>query len=107
MGFLIENVPVGTYLLQVTHPTLQFDSVLVEISSRVRITASFTDLEHGKHHRMKYPLHLQPAYKVSVFKPKEEFKPQDMLKNPMVLVGCFLGLMMFVMPLIQPDMEEM
>eukprot|EP00980_Cylindrotheca_fusiformis_P011647 scaffold2751_cov131-Cylindrotheca_fusiformis.AAC.14 len=54
---------------------------------------------------IKYPLVLYPYAKYQYFEQRRGFSPFSMLKNPMVMMMIFSGVMMFVMPKMMEGMD--
>mmetsp|Transcript_87565 Transcript_87565/g.152875 ORF Transcript_87565/g.152875 Transcript_87565/m.152875 type:complete len:210 (+) Transcript_87565:92-721(+) len=107
--FVINNVPPGPQLLQVVHPTLRFADVRVEAtmkSGALKMTAWFADMEHGRGAKLKYPLGLAPSEVYSYLEKREEFNLFSIFKSPMTLLSLFSFGAMFLLPKLQPMLEE-
>jgi len=107
--FHLSGVPVGSYLLQVVHPSLRFDPVRIEASSKtgaVKMTAYLADFMHGKGAKLKYPLGLAPSEVYGYLEQREEFNVMTIFKNPMALLGLFSFGAMFLLPKMQPMLDE-
>merc|ERR1719326_1138568 len=107
--FLINDVPSGAHLLQVVHPTLRFDPVRVETSVKggaLKMTAYLADLENGRGAKLKYPLGLAPSEFYQYLEMREEFNLFSIFKSPMTLLSLFSFGAMFLLPKLQPMLEE-
>eukprot|EP00386_Alphamonas_edax_P001320 GDKI01003917.1.p1 GENE.GDKI01003917.1~~GDKI01003917.1.p1 ORF type:complete len:226 (-),score=66.99 GDKI01003917.1:253-930(-) len=110
-SFLIPNVPAGSYLLEVAHPTHAFGPVLVEVAERpdkaeAKVSAFLFAMDSGKGARLKYPVALTPSGAVTYFEKREEFSLAPMLKNPMVLIGLLSFGLMALSPKLKQWQEE-
>merc|ERR1719198_650901 len=107
--FLINDVSAGAHLLQVVHPTLRFDPVRVETqvkSGALKPSAWLADLESGRGAKLKYPLGLAPSEVYSYLERREEFNLFSIFKSPMTLLSLFSFGAMFLLPKLQPMLEE-
>jgi len=107
--FEFINIGEGSYFLQVAHPTLAFDPIQVDVvtdkNSNTKITAHLVDAQHRKGPKLKYPLGLAPSDVSIFFEARETFSVFSLLANPMVLLMAFSGLIMVVMPKMQPELS--
>merc|ERR1719261_1002196 len=107
--FLISDVSAGAHLLQVVHPTLRFDPVRVETTAKggsLKMTAYLADLENGRGAKLKYPLGLAPSDFYQYLEQREEFNLFSIFKSPMTLLSLFSFGAMFLLPKLQPMLEE-
>eukprot|EP00927_Polykrikos_kofoidii_P010740 TRINITY_DN14533_c0_g1_i1.p1 TRINITY_DN14533_c0_g1~~TRINITY_DN14533_c0_g1_i1.p1 ORF type:complete len:212 (+),score=51.99 TRINITY_DN14533_c0_g1_i1:62-637(+) len=107
--FSVPGVSLGAHLLEVVHPVLCFDPVLVEAQLKggtPRLNAFLTDLEHGKGAKLKYPLGLAPSETYQYFEKREDFNILSIFKSPMAIMGVFCCAVTFVLPKLQPMLEE-
>lgn len=108
-SFVVDNVPEGQYMLQVSHPQLRFDPVYIEAvrkgPGQLKVAAHLLDFSHGKGLKLKYPLGLAPSDVTNYFEKREEFNILSVLKNPMMLIGLVTCGMVFLMPKVQPPEE--
>mmetsp|Transcript_123791 Transcript_123791/g.194173 ORF Transcript_123791/g.194173 Transcript_123791/m.194173 type:complete len:203 (+) Transcript_123791:80-688(+) len=105
--FAFEDLPSGAHLLQVVHPTLQYDPVLVEVK-QAKTKAFIADPEKndGKGAKLKVPLQLKPSSQNQYLEKREEFDLLSIFKSPMTLLSLFSFGMMFLLPKMQPMIEE-
>ncbi|CEM16361.1 unnamed protein product [Vitrella brassicaformis CCMP3155] len=109
-SFEIPSLPIGSYLLEVNHPFLQYDPVLVEVSAGGRqgeatVSAFLLSFEHGKGKKLKYPLGLASHAEVKYFQKREEFNIFVLFKNPMVLMGLVSFGLLFILPKMQQGID--
>uniref|UniRef100_A0A6U6L9U2 ER membrane protein complex subunit 7 beta-sandwich domain-containing protein n=1 Tax=Zooxanthella nutricula TaxID=1333877 RepID=A0A6U6L9U2_9DINO len=110
--FAVNGVGPGPHYLQVVHPLLIFDPVRVEVSEGAgknaapKMTAYLADLEYGQGAKLKYPLGLAPSGMFQYLEKRDEFNVLTILKNPMALISLFSFGAMFLLPKLQPMLEE-
>mmetsp|Transcript_81277 Transcript_81277/g.211849 ORF Transcript_81277/g.211849 Transcript_81277/m.211849 type:complete len:207 (-) Transcript_81277:187-807(-) len=107
--FVINNVNPGPHLLQVVPPRLIFDPVRIEAEDAkgtIKMSAYMADMEHGRGAKLKYPLGLAPSGMFQYLEKREEFNIMTVFKSPMALIMLFSTGMMFLMPKLQPMLEE-
>jgi len=107
--FVVNDISNGPHLLQVVHPRLIFDPVRVEAEeskNKAKISAYMADMEHGRGRKMKYPLGLAPSGMFQYMEKREDFNILSIFMSPMTLMMLFMMGMMFVMPKLQPMLEE-
>ncbi|CAE8615059.1 unnamed protein product [Polarella glacialis] len=108
--FYFSGVSAGPHLLQVVHPRLNFDAVRLEAedtgANGMKITAYMADPEHGRGAKLKYPLGLAPSGAFSYLEKREEFNILSVFKSPMALISLFSCGAMFLLPKLQPMIEE-
>jgi len=108
--FVINGVNQGAHLLQVVHPRLIFDHVRIEAQevkgASMKMTAYMADLEHGRGAKLKYPLGLAPSGMFAYLEKREEFNILSVFKNPMAIVSLISFGFMFLLPKLQPMLEE-
>merc|ERR1712060_152683 len=72
----------------------------------MKMTAYLSDLEHGRGAKLKYPLGLAPSGMSSYLEKREEFNILSVFKSPMALISLFSFGAMFLLPKLQPMIEE-
>merc|ERR1712228_729555 len=72
----------------------------------MKMTANLADLEHGRGAKLKYPLGLAPSGLFGYLEKREEFNILSVFKSPMALISLFSCGAMFLLPKLQPMMEE-
>ncbi|CAK0901248.1 unnamed protein product, partial [Prorocentrum cordatum] len=108
--FLITGVTPGPHLLQVAHPRLIFDPVRVEAQESgdgaMKMSGYIASFEHGRGNKLKYPLMLQPSGSSSYLEKREDFDILSVFKSPMTLMMLFSCGAMFLLPKLQPMLDE-
>merc|ERR1712083_320748 len=77
-----------------------------ETKGSIKTTAYLADLEHGRGAKLKYPLGLAPSGLFGYLEKREEFNILSVFKSPMALISLFSCGAMFLLPKLQPMMEE-
>lgn len=91
---VVEN---ATYILEVFHPALFFDSVTIEVGKK-GVTPYLTDYLYGKGPKLRYPLVLAPSSIKNYFEEREDFNILSLFKSPMVMMMLFMFGMVYMMP---------
>lgn len=86
--FVINNVPPGSYLVEVISPNFIFESVRIDISSKNgKIRARKVNLlKSTAVTHVNYPLRFQVEKQAAFFEKREAWSMLSTLKNPMVRV---------------------
>merc|ERR1719395_281036 len=63
-------------------------------------------MEHGRGSKLKYPLGLAPSEIYAYLEKREEFSIMSIFKSPMTLLSLFSFGAMFLLPKLQPMVEE-
>lgn len=83
--FTVNNVPSGSYIVEVANPTYAFESVRVDITSKGKIRARrLNNLQPSAVHQVTYPLKFKARGKANYFQQREQWRITDFLMNPMV-----------------------
>merc|ERR1712187_480087 len=72
----------------------------------MKMTAHMADLEQGRGAKLKYPLGLAPSGTFQYLEKREEFNILSVFKSPMALISLFSVGAMFLLPKLQPMLEE-
>merc|ERR1712232_1110148 len=72
----------------------------------MKMVPYLADLEHGRGAKLKYPLGLAPSGTYSYLEKREEFNILSIFKSPMALISLFSFGAMFLLPKLQPMIEE-
>ena len=106
--FHVPSLQDGEYLVYTSHPALQFDPVALTVSG-TEVTARSYDPVRAGHTPIAYPLKLVPTGFQSPYLPEEEFNVLHIFKNPMVIMGLVMLVLVWLMPKLQGNMspEEM
>ncbi|XP_076044059.1 endoplasmic reticulum membrane protein complex subunit 7-like [Oratosquilla oratoria] len=98
-SFVINNVPSGSYVVQVMNPTFMFEPVRVDINSKGKMRARvLNNIQTSQVTPVAYPLRLKASGPYRYFVQREQWRLTDFLMNPMVLVTVLPLLLMMVLP---------
>lgn len=94
----MNNLPAGSYLIDVTNPNYLFEPMRVEITSKGKIRARKVNyIQTSAVQQLPYPLRFKPKIAFKYFQTRENWKLTDVLFNPMVLM-MVLPLLLLVLP---------
>lgn len=92
-SFVVNDVPSGSYVVEVICPSFKFEPVRVDITSKGKIRARRVNyIKTSDVTRQTYPLLIRSLGRQSYFFEREKWGWSDFLMNPMV--------MMMVLPLV-------
>ncbi|KAI6225080.1 DUF2012 domain-containing protein [Aphelenchoides fujianensis] len=98
-SFVVEGVPSGSYVLEVTNVDYIFEPIRVDINSKGKIRARRLNiLQPNAVHTLPYPLRLQARQPTKYFRQREQWRATDVLMNPMVLMLLVAFVLMVVTP---------
>jgi hypothetical protein len=99
-SFIIYNVPPGIHQLDIHSTEFHFGQVKIQLLEESMDVPKCLEYAYAGALKTptKYPLVLYPHAKYVYFEKTRGFSPFNLLKNPMVLMMLFSGVMMFVMP---------
>ncbi|XP_070552561.1 endoplasmic reticulum membrane protein complex subunit 7-like [Ptychodera flava] len=98
-SFTVNNVPSGSYVVEVSNPTYAFEPARVDITSKGKIRArKINFLQITSVISMNYPLRFKAKGQIKYFQKREQWKVTDFLMNPMVLMMVLPLLLLFVLP---------
>jgi len=98
-SFVVEGVPSGSYIVEVTNSDYIFEPVRVDITSKGKIRARKLNLlQPNVVSTLPYPLQLVARQPIKYFRTREEWRITDMLMNPMVLIMLVAFFLMVVTP---------
>ena len=86
-SFAVNNIPAGSYVVEVLSPNNMFEPVRVDISGRAKgkIRARKVNfLQNSAVVTVPYPLKFKAKEPAPFFEKREQWKVTDMLFNPMV-----------------------
>ncbi|KZP12033.1 hypothetical protein FIBSPDRAFT_799456 [Athelia psychrophila] len=109
-GFLIPDVPSGSYLLSALSHDYTFDSLRIDVPSdsespSVHPHILGTPFSPASSIALAYPVVLTPRGKNAYYVAREGFNVMAMLSNPMMLIMGFTAIMMFAMPYIMKNLD--
>lgn len=90
-SFVINNVPSGSYVVEIVNPTYAYEPVRVEINSKGKLRARKVNyIQTSTVDPVVYPLALTPLARYRYFQVREQWRATDFLYSPMVsYVRCF------------------
>jgi hypothetical protein len=99
-SFVIYSVPPGIHQLDVHSVDFHFGQIKIQLLEESMDVPKCLEYAYAGALKQptKYPLVLYPHAVYQYFEPRRGFSPFNMLKNPMVLMMLFSGVLMFVMP---------
>ena len=90
-NFVINNVPSGSYIVEVANPTFVFEPTRVDITSKGKMRARrLNNLQPSAVQTVTYPLKFKARGKANYFQPREQWRITDFLFNPMVRTSATL-----------------
>jgi len=87
--FTINNVPSGSYVVEVTNPDYAYEPVRVEINSKGKYRARRVNyIQTSQVVQVPYPLKMKPLKRFRYFQVREQWRVTDFLFSPMVSFRC-------------------
>ncbi|XP_015781854.1 ER membrane protein complex subunit 7 homolog [Tetranychus urticae] len=98
-SFEINQVPSGSYLVEVTNPDLFYKPTRVDINSKGKIRARKVNyIQSSAVQQISYPLKYRPQSPFKYFQTRETWRITDFLFNPMVLMMVLPLVLIMVLP---------
>ncbi|KAJ8288886.1 hypothetical protein COCON_G00015450 [Conger conger] len=98
-SFAVNDVPSGSYVLEVLSPTYRFEPVRVDITSKGKMRARVVNnIKTSEVVRQPYPLQMRSSGPHSYFMKREAWGWSDFLMNPMVLMMVLPLLVIVLLP---------
>lgn len=86
-SFVVNELPSGSYVVEISNPNYIFESARVDISRKGMVRARRVNyLQFSDKTSMSYPLDLKDRQKAKYFQTREQWRITDFLMNPMVCV---------------------
>ncbi|XP_075227114.1 ER membrane protein complex subunit 7 [Lycorma delicatula] len=105
-SFVINNVPSGSYVVEVVNPNYVYEPVRVEINSKGKYRARKVNyIQTSQVIQVPYPLKMKPLSPARYFQVREQWRATDFLFNPMVLMMVLPLLLVMVLPRMMNDPE--
>ncbi|KAI5451862.1 hypothetical protein NCC49_001164 [Naganishia albida] len=109
-SFVLHDVKQGAYVLQVQSRTHIFDPIYITVTnSSIHLqpyNPSHTPLTPtSTTSSLPYPIQLVPLARIQYYEQPQGANIMGLLKNPMVLMLAFTGIMAFVMPKMLANMD--
>jgi len=87
--FTINNVPSGSYVVEVVNPDYAYEPVRVEINSKGKYRARRVNyIQTSQVVQVPYPLKMKPLKRFRYFQVREQWRVTDFLFSPMVSFRC-------------------
>lgn len=84
-AFTINNVPSGSYVVEVANPDYAYEPVRVEINSKGKYRARKVNyIQTSQVVQVPYPLKMKPLKRFRYFQVREQWRVTDFLFSPMV-----------------------
>ncbi|XP_077984350.1 endoplasmic reticulum membrane protein complex subunit 7-like [Glandiceps talaboti] len=98
-SFTVNNVPSGSYVVEVINPTYSFEPARVDITSKGKMRArKLNYVQSASVVTTNYPLRFKAKGLASYFQKREQWKVTDFLMNPMVLMMVLPLVLLFILP---------
>jgi len=98
-SFVINNVPSGSYVVDIANPTYMFEPVRIDINQKGKIRARrVNNVQPQAVSQLSYPLKYKARAKTNYFQQREQWRITDMLFNPMVMMMILPFLVIMVLP---------
>lgn len=102
----MNNLPPGSYLVEVTNPDLFYKPIRVDINSKGKIRARKVNyIQSSAVQQVAYPLKFKPQAPLKYFQIRETWRLTDFLFNPMVLMMVLPLFLIMVLPKMMNDAE--
>ena len=83
----MNNLPPGSYIVDVLNPNYVFEPVRVDINSKGKIRARKLNLlQANVVQQVPYPMRFKPKMPFKYFQARESWRITDLVFNPMVLM---------------------
>ncbi|KAL4656456.1 ER membrane protein complex subunit 7 [Arapaima gigas] len=98
-SFAVNDVPPGSYVVEVVSPTYRFEPVRVDITSKGKMRARMVNyIKTSEVVRLAYPLQMKSTGPHSYFLKRETWGWTDFLMNPMVMMMVLPLLIIVLLP---------
>jgi len=105
-SFTITNVPSGSYVIEVVHPNIVFESARIDVSQKGKIRArKLNYVQPSQVVQMAYPLRLKPLAPFRYFQIREQWRITDLLFSPMVMMMILPLVLIMILPKLMSDPE--
>ncbi|CAL8392363.1 unnamed protein product [Gadus morhua 'NCC'] len=110
-SFAVNDVPSGSYVVEVITPAYKFDPVRVDITSKGKMRARLVNhIKTSEVIRMPYPLQIRSPGPNIYFTKRETWGWTDFLMNPMVMMMVLPLLIIVLLPKVvntnDPEMRK-
>ena len=105
-SFVINNVPSGSYVVEVVNPSHAYEPVRVEINSKGKLRARKVNyIQTSTVDPVVYPLAMSPLARHRYFQVREQWRATDFLYSPMVLMMVLPLVIIMILPKVMNDPE--
>ncbi|XP_062324198.1 ER membrane protein complex subunit 7 [Osmerus eperlanus] len=110
-GFVVNDVPSGSYVVEVISPGYKFEPVRVDITSKGKMRARLVNyIKTSEVIRQPYPLQIRSPGPHTYFMKRETWGWTDFLMNPMVMMMVLPLLIIVLLPKVvntnDPEMRK-
>uniref|UniRef100_A0A1A7YXJ7 Endoplasmic reticulum membrane protein complex subunit 7 n=1 Tax=Iconisemion striatum TaxID=60296 RepID=A0A1A7YXJ7_9TELE len=110
-SFAVNDVPSGSYVVEVITPTYRFEPVRVDITTKGKMRARMVNyIKTSEVIRQPYPLQIRSVGPHSYFMKRETWGWTDFLMNPMVMMMVLPLLIIVLLPKVvntnDPEMRK-
>ncbi|XP_056620514.1 ER membrane protein complex subunit 7 [Triplophysa dalaica] len=110
-SFAVNDVPSGSYVVEVVSPSFRFDPVRVDITSKGKMRARLVNyIKTSEVVRQSYPLQIRANGPHTYFMKRETWGWTDFLMNPMVMMMVLPLLIIVLLPKVlntnDPEMRK-
>ncbi|XP_028858058.1 endoplasmic reticulum membrane protein complex subunit 7 [Denticeps clupeoides] len=110
-SFVVNDVPPGSYVVEIVSPAYKFEPVRVDITSKGKIRARLVNfIKTSEVIRQPYPLQMRSPGPHSYFMKRETWGWSDFLMNPMVMMMVLPLLIIVLLPKVvntnDPEMRK-
>ncbi|XP_053737617.1 ER membrane protein complex subunit 7 [Synchiropus splendidus] len=110
-SFTVNDVPSGSYVVEIVTPTFRFEPVRVDITSKGKMRARLVNyIKPSEVIRQPYPLQIRANGHHSYFMKRETWGWTDFLMNPMVMMMVLPLLIIVLLPKVvntnDPEMRK-
>lgn len=110
-SFAVNDVPSGSYVVEIISPSFRFEPVRVDITSKGKIRARLVNyIKTSEVIRQPYPLQIRSNGPHSYFMKRETWGWTDFLMNPMVMMMVLPLLIIVLLPKVvntnDPEMRK-
>lgn len=110
-SFAVNDVPSGSYVVEIVSPSFRFDPVRVDITSKGKMRARLVNyIKTSEVIRQSYPLQIRSSGPHTYFMKRETWGWTDFLMNPMVMMMVLPLLIIVLLPKVvntnDPEMRK-
>ncbi|XP_062267371.1 ER membrane protein complex subunit 7 [Platichthys flesus] len=110
-SFAVNDVPSGSYVVEIVTPNFRFEPVRVDITSKGKMRARLVNyIKPSEVIRQPYPLQIRASGPHSYFMKRETWGWTDFLMNPMVMMMVLPLLIIVLLPKVvntnDPEMRK-